>query len=93
MKTMGVEMRNMIWVPKRCGMMQIVIEVESEFGGDYEVMTIFVHEDGIKREELHTRFYDLTGEKRTIGPIVEKISDSQNLREVRVGVTGKFKII
>jgi hypothetical protein len=88
LKSWGVETRNMIMVPKRCGMMQIIIEVESEFGGDYEVLTVFVHESGIKRKELTARLFDLTSDKKMYGPIVEKMTESPHLRSVKVSVTG-----
>jgi hypothetical protein len=93
LKSFGVETFNFIWVPKRSGMMQIIIEVECEFGGDYEVLTVHVGESGIKRKEISARLFDLTSDKKTYGPIVEKITDSPALREVRVAVSGKFIII
>ena len=93
LQSWGVETRNFTWVPKRSGLLQIIIEVESQFGGDYEVLTVYVRESGIKREEISARLFDLTSDKKTYGPIVEKITDSPALREVRVAVSGKFIII
>jgi hypothetical protein len=93
LKSFGIETNSMICIPKRSGMMQIIIEVESEFGGDYEVLTVHVGESGIRREKLSARLFDLTSDKKTYGPIVEKITDSSALHEVRVAVSGKFIII
>jgi hypothetical protein len=93
LKSSGVEIRNLVLIPKRTGVVQIVIEVECEFGGDYEVLTIYVREAGIERKELSARLFDLTSDKKTYGPIVEKITDSSALHEVRVAVSGKFIII
>jgi hypothetical protein len=90
LKSWGVETRSMIFVPKRCGIMQIVMEIECEFGGDYEVLTVHVHEAGITRKELKARLFDLTSDKKTYGPIVEKITESPNLREVAFSVSGKL---
>ncbi len=42
LKSFGVETRHIVFVPKRTGIIQIIIEVESKFGGDYEILTIFV---------------------------------------------------
>jgi hypothetical protein len=93
LKSFGVETRNIIVVPKRAGIMQIVIEVESEFGGDYEILTVFVRESGIKRKQLTARFWDLTNEKKSYGPFIEKINQSSTLRSVRLSVSGKFYFI
>jgi hypothetical protein len=88
LKSWGVEIRHLVFVPKRTGVMQIVIEVESEFGGDYEILTVFVRESGIERKQLTARLLDLTSEKKTYGPFVEKISQSPALRSVRLSVSG-----
>jgi hypothetical protein len=93
LKSFGVETRNIIVVPKRAGIMQIVIEVESEFGGDYEILTVFVRESGIKRKQLTAHFWDLTNEKKSYGPFIEKINQSSTLRSVRLSVSGKFYFI
>ena len=93
LKSFGVETGNIICVPKRSGLLQIIIEVESEFGGDYEVLTVYVRESGIKRKQISARLFDLTSDKKTYGPIVEKITDSPALREVQLSVSGKFIII
>ena len=90
MKSMAVETRHMIVVPKRAGMMQIVMEVESTFGGDYEVVTVFVRESDISRPESTRRLYHLTNDKNIYGPIVNKIQPSPALRSVRFTVSGKF---
>jgi hypothetical protein len=87
LKTWGVDIRNMTFVPKRAGIIQVVLEVESEFGGDYEILTIHVRESGIKRPVYVTRLFDLTSEKKTWGPIVEKITPSPFLRNVRIAVS------
>jgi hypothetical protein len=88
LRTLGVETRNIILVPKRPGVVKILLEVESEFGGDYEVLTTYVRESGIERKQISARLFDLTSEKKTYGPIVEKISPSPFLRSVRISVSG-----
>jgi hypothetical protein len=90
LKSLGVETRYLVLVPKRAGIVQIIIEVESEFGGDYEVLTTHVREAGIERTQLAGRFFDLTSDKKTYGPIVEKITPSPFLRSVRLAVSGKI---
>lgn len=90
LRSLGVETRNIVLVPKRAGVVKILLEVESEFGGDYEVLTTFVRESGIERRQYSTRLFDLTSEKKTYGPIVEKITPSPFLRSVRIAVSGKF---
>jgi hypothetical protein len=92
LQSLGVETRSMIFVPKHSGIMQIIIEIESKSGGDYDVLTVDVHESGIKREELKAHFFDLTSDKKTHGPIVEKMTESPNLRAVAFSVSGKFII-
>jgi hypothetical protein len=89
LKSFDVETRYMIVVPKRVGVIQIIIEVESEFGGDYEVLTVYVRESGIERKQTMVRLFDLTTEK-SYGPFVEKINQSPALRSVRLTVSGKF---
>jgi len=93
LKSFGVETRHMIFVPKRTGIIQIVVEVESEFGGDYEILTIYVRESGIEREQLTAHLFDLTNEKKSYGPFIEKISQSPTLRSVQLSVSGKFYFI
>jgi hypothetical protein len=93
LKSFGVETRHIVFVPKRTGIIQIIIEVESELGGDYEISTIFVRESSIERKQLSARVFDLTTEKKTYGPIVEKITPTPALRSVRFSVSGKFIII
>jgi len=88
LRTLGVETRNIVLVPKRAGVVKILLEVESEFGGDYEVLTCYVHESGIQRKEISAHLFDLTNEKKTYGPIVEKITPSPFLRSVRISVSG-----
>ncbi|CAF3353066.1 unnamed protein product [Rotaria sp. Silwood1] len=89
LESSGVKTRHMIFIPKCAGIIQIIIEVESQFGGDYEILTIFVRESGIKRKQLSTRLFDLTHEKKkTYGPIVEKIIPSSTLRSVQFSVSG-----
>jgi hypothetical protein len=85
-KSLGVETRNIILVPKRAGVVQIILEVESEFGGDYEVLTSLVRESGIERLQYSTRFLDLTAEKK-YGPFSEKITQSPFLRSVQIAAT------
>jgi hypothetical protein len=87
LKSLGVETRNIVLVPKRSGVVKILLEVESEFGGDYEVLTACVRESGIKRGEISARLFDLTSEKK-YGPIVEKLTPSPFLRSVRIAVSG-----
>ncbi|CAF0859596.1 unnamed protein product [Didymodactylos carnosus] len=79
--------RHIIIVPKRAGVMSIVMEVESEFGGDWEILSIHVRESGLYRKEMSNKLFDLT-EKSTSGQITEKISSSPNLRMVKVCVSG-----
>ena len=93
LRRFGIETDSMIWVPERSGLLQIIIEVESEFGGDYEVLTVYVRESGIKRKQITARLFDLTSDTKTYGPIVEEITDSAALREVRLLVPGKFMIL
>ena len=88
LKSLAAETRHIVLVPKRAGVVKIVIEVECEFGGDYEVLTTYVRESGIKRHESAARWFDLTGEKKSYGPIVEKINASSGLRSVKVFVSG-----
>ena len=88
MKTFAVETRNITLVPKRIGVVKIVIEVESEFGGDYEVLTTYVRESGIRRERRAMRLFDLTEEKKSWGPIVHKVNPTPSLRSVRIIVSG-----
>jgi hypothetical protein len=88
LKSLGVETRNIILVPKRAGVVKILIEVESEWGGDYEVLTTFVRESGIERSVYTSRLYDLTSDKKSYGPIVEKIMPSPFLRFVKMDVSG-----
>lgn len=90
LRTLGVETRNIVLVPKRAGVVKILLEVESEFGGDYEVLTTFVRESGIERRQISARLFDLTSGKKTYGPIVEKITPSPFLRSVRISVSGKL---
>jgi hypothetical protein len=87
-KILGVETRNIIVVPKRAGVIEILLEVESDFGGDYEVLTAFVRESGIERYQYSSKLFDLTSEKKSYGPVVEKITPSPFLRSVRVDVSG-----
>jgi hypothetical protein len=93
LKSLGVETRNVILVPKRAGVVKILLEVESEWGGDYEVLTTYVRESGIERKQISARLFDLTSDKKTYGPIVEKITPSPFLRSVRFSVSGKFSFI
>jgi hypothetical protein len=92
LKLFGVETRHMVFVPKHTGIIQIIIEVESEFGGDYEILTIIVRESSIERKQLSVRLFDLTTEKKTYGPIVEKITPTPALHSVRFSISGKFII-
>jgi len=87
LRTLGVETRSIVLVPKRAGVVKILLEVESEFGGDYEVLTCYVHESGIKREQISVHLMDLTSGKK-YSPIVEKITPSPFLRKVKVTVSG-----
>jgi hypothetical protein len=87
LKSLGVETRNIVLVPKRAGVVKILLEVESEFGGDYEVLTTYVRESGIERRQISARLFDLTSEKK-YGPIIEKMTPSPFLRAVRIAVSG-----
>jgi hypothetical protein len=87
-RTLGVETRNIVLVPKRTGVVKIILEVESDFGGDYEVLTTHVCESGIERRQISAQLFDLTNEKKTYGPIVEKITPSPFLRSVQFAVSG-----
>jgi hypothetical protein len=91
--SLGVVTRNIVLVPKRAGVVKILLEVESQFGGDHEVLTTYVRESGIERVQLSTHLFDLTNEKKTYGPIVEKITPSPFLRSVRIAVSGKLSFI
>jgi len=93
LRTLGVETRNIVLVPKRAGVVKILLEVESEFGGDYEVLTTYVRESGIQRQQFSKRLFDLTSQKKTYGSIVEKITPSPFLRSVQVSVSGKFSFL
>jgi hypothetical protein len=93
LRTLGVVTRNIVLVPKRAGVVKILLEVESEFGGDYEVLTTCVHESGIERQQISAHLYDLTSGKKTYGPIVEKITPSPFLRSVRISVSSKFDFL
>jgi len=86
--SLGVATRHLILVPKRSGVVKIVLEVESEFGGDYEILTTYVRESGIERQEMTARLFDLTSDKKSYGPIVEKMTPSPFLRSIRVSVSG-----
>jgi hypothetical protein len=86
-KLNGVETRGVILVPKRAGVVQILLEVESEFGGDYEVLTCLVRESGIERVQYQARYLDLTTENK-VAPITEKIEQSPALKAVRISISG-----
>ena len=88
LKSYAVETRNIILVPKRAGVVKIVLEVESEFGGDYEVLTTYVRESGIRRQQISTRVFDLTEEKKAQSPIVQKINVSPSVNSVRISISG-----
>jgi hypothetical protein len=88
MPSMGVVTRNIVLVPKRAGVVKILLEVESEFGGDHEVLTTYVRESGIERMQISSRLFDLTNEKKTYGPIIQKITPSPFLRSVKFAVSG-----
>jgi hypothetical protein len=83
----------MICIPKCFGLLQIIIEVESEFGGDQEVLTVYVRKSAIKRKEISAHLFDLTSDKKRYRKIVKKIADSPAPYEVHVAVSGKFIII
>lgn len=87
-KSLAVEVRNITVVPKRSGFLRIVIEVESEFGGDYEVITSFVRESGIPRRVVSANLYDLSDEKKPVFPVKYDVEQSPFLRSVRVTVSG-----
>jgi hypothetical protein len=87
-KTLGVETRFITLVPKRAGVSKILVEVESEYGGDHEFLTTHVRESGIERQEVSAHLFDLTNEKKSYGPIVEKVTPSPFLRSVYVTVSG-----
>ncbi|CAF3433470.1 unnamed protein product [Rotaria sp. Silwood1] len=87
LKSFGVETRHMVFVPKRTGIIQIIIEVESEFGGDYEILTIFVNESSIERKQLSVHLFDLINEKKIYSPIVEKITPTSTLCSVQFYVS------
>jgi hypothetical protein len=89
----GLETGGIIFVPKRTGIIQIIIEVKSEFGGDNEIVTVFVPESGIKRKQSTIRFFDLKSEKKIYGPIVVKITPTPTLRKVKFIVSGKFYFV
>jgi len=88
LRTLGVETRHIVLVPKRAGVVKILLEVESEFGGDYEVLTSYVYESGIERQQITPRLFDLTTGKKSYGPIVEKMTPSPFLRAVKISVSG-----
>ena len=88
LKSYAVETRSIILVPKRAGVVKIIIEVESEFGGDYEVITTYVRESGIQRKQQYIRVFDMTEEKKTVSPVVHKVNVSPFLRSVRLAVSG-----
>lgn len=88
LKSYAVETRSIVLVPKRAGVVKIIIEVESEFGGDYEVITTYVRESGIQRRQQSIRFFDMTEEKKTISPVVYKVTMSPFLRSIRIAVSG-----
>ena len=92
MKSMAVETRHMIVVPKRSGLLQIVMEVESQFGGDSEILTFYVRESDIQRREISARLFDLTTDKKTYGPFVTKVQQSPVLRSVQLAVSGRISI-
>ncbi|CAF1139103.1 unnamed protein product [Adineta steineri] len=90
LKSFAVETRHMVLIPKRAGLIQVIIEVESDFGGDYEILTMHVRESGIEHQRIVSRLFDLTSEKKSYGPIVEKIVDPSNLRAVRFSASSTF---
>lgn len=89
LRTLGVETRSIVLVPKRAGVVKILLEVESEFGGDYEVLTTFVRESGIQRVQGVDTIVDLTNGKTSFGPIVKQVTQSPSLRSVKLVVSGK----
>jgi len=88
LKSFAVETRYLVVVPKRVGVIQIVMEVQSEFGGDYEILPVYVGESGIESREVSVRLFDLTNQKKSYGPFVETIHQTPTLRSVRLGVSG-----
>ncbi|CAF3744916.1 unnamed protein product [Rotaria sordida] len=87
-KSLGVETHDIILIPKYAGVVKIILEVESEFGGDYEILTTYVRESDIERKQITTHLYDLTNENKTYGPIVENVTTSTFLRSVQIAVSG-----
>ena len=88
MKSFEVLTKELIVVPKRSGLIQMILEVESEFGGDYEIVNFFVRDNGFVQFDVDSHLYDLTGEKRSYGPIVEKIDSKSNVKSVCLTVSG-----
>jgi len=87
LKSLEVEIRNVTLVPKRAGVIKILLEVECEFGGDFEVLTVCVRESAFDRKVMSTRLYDLT-DKKSSEPFVQKISVTPGLRSVSMKVSG-----
>ena len=79
--------RDLLLVPKRAGVLRVIIEVESEFGGDYESVLLFPRETGIEQELSTFRLFDLTKEN-SVGPVIEQIPPSAGLRSVKFSVSG-----
>ena len=80
-KDSSVETRDLFLLIKRQGVLRVILEVESEFGGDYESVLLFPRETGIEHEQINARLFDLTNQTSS-GPIVEEIQPSADLRSL-----------
>jgi hypothetical protein len=70
-------------VIKRQGVLQVIFEVESQFGGDSESVLLVSRETGIEHEQLTARLFDSTNSTT----IVEDIHPSNDLRSVTILVS------
>ena len=89
-KSFGIETRHLVLVPRHTGVAEIILEVESEFGGDYEILTTYVRESGIERSVVIARLFDLTNKNKPYDSIIETMSPSPFLRSIQIDVSGIF---
>ena len=87
MKSFCIETRNLVFVSRHTGVAEIILEVESEFGGDYEILTTYVRESDIERDIVISRLFDLTNKNKLYGSVIEIMSPSPFLRSIQIDVS------
>jgi hypothetical protein len=82
LRTLDIETHHIVLVPKSAGILKILLEVESNLSGDYEVLTTHVHELYIERKQISACLFDLTSETKIYVLVDEKITSSTLLLAV-----------